>query len=112
MRCPTGSCGATGTTIITTHRKIRKFPELSLTMYPNLKLQLWRSGIRQNRLAKILEIDETVLSKVMNGFRDPSPDLRLRIAQALQSDVEWLFERQESGHNGLPLKAATEGENC
>ncbi len=80
-------------------------------MYPNLKLQLWRSGIRQNRLAKILEIDETVLSKVVNGFREPSVDLRLRIARALESDVEWLFERQENTNGGLPLKAAAEGKN-
>jgi len=85
---------------------------LGLTMYPNLKLQLWRSGIRQNRLAKMLEIDETVLSKVVNGFREPSADLRLRIATALESDVEWLFERQENANGGLPLKAAAEGKNC
>jgi len=81
-------------------------------MYPNLKLQLWRSGIRQNRLAKILAVDETVLSKVVNGFREPSADLRLRIATALESDVEWLFERQEAANRGLPLKTATEGKNC
>ena len=82
------------------------------TMYPNLKLQLWRSGIRQNRLARILEIDETVLSKVVNGFREPSAELRLRIAGALESDVEWLFERQEVAIGGIPLKTATEGNNC
>jgi len=80
-------------------------------MYPNLKLQLWRTGIRQNRLAKMLEVDETVLSKVVNGFREPSAGLRLRIAQALESDVEWLFESQEIASRGLPLKPATEGKN-
>jgi transcriptional regulator with XRE-family HTH domain len=80
-------------------------------MYPNLKLQLWRSGIRQNRLAKMLDIDETVLSKVVNGFREPTADLRLRIATALESDVDWLFQPQESGNGGLPLKPATEGKN-
>src|SRR5690349_15397520 len=36
-------------------------------MYLNLKLQLWKTGIRQNRLARILEIDETALSKIVNG---------------------------------------------
>jgi transcriptional regulator with XRE-family HTH domain len=80
-------------------------------MYPNLKLQLWRSGIRQNRLAKMLDIDETVLSKVVNGFREPTADLRLRIATALESDVDWLFQPQEGGNGGLPLKPATEGKN-
>jgi transcriptional regulator with XRE-family HTH domain len=72
-------------------------------MYPNLKLQLWKSGIRQNRLAQILGVDETVLSKVVNGFREPSPQMRDRIAGLLQSDVDWLFERVEvgpQGHNG------------
>src|SRR5277367_4523735 len=110
MRSPTGSYGATGITIITTRRKIRKFPELSQTMYPNLKLQLWKSGIRQNRLARMLEIDETVLSKVVNGFREPNADLRRRIATALDSDADWLFERQDLRDGGARLKPAT-GEN-
>ena len=61
-------------------------------MYPNLKLQLWKTGLRQNRLAKILGVDETILSKIVNGFREPSPQLRQRIAALLQSDVDWLFE--------------------
>ena len=80
-------------------------------MYPNLKLQLWRSGIRQNRLAKMLDIDETVLSKVVNGFREPNAELRLRIATALESDADWLFEAQDGPNGGLPLKPATEGKN-
>ena len=61
-------------------------------MYPNLKLQMWRSGIRQNRLAKMLEMDETILSKIVNGFREPSERTRARIAEFLQSDEQWLFE--------------------
>ena len=62
-------------------------------MYPNLKLQLWRKGIRQNRLAQTLGMDETLLSKMINGFREPSPELRSRIAATLGTDEEWLFER-------------------
>lgn len=69
-------------------------------MYPNLKLQLWKSGIRQNRLAKMLGVDQTILSKIVNGFREPSPELRSRIAVLLQSDVDWLFERLETGFPG------------
>jgi transcriptional regulator with XRE-family HTH domain len=61
-------------------------------VYPNLKLQLWRSGIRQNRLAQMLGMDETMLSKIINGYRSASPELRGRIAVALQSNEEWLFE--------------------
>lgn len=61
-------------------------------MYPNLKLQIWKSGIRQNRLAQMLGMDETMLSKIVNGFREPSRELRGRIAALLQSQEEWLFE--------------------
>lgn len=69
-------------------------------MYPNLKLQLWRSGIRQNRLAQSLGVDESVLSKIINGFREPSPGLRSQIAELLKSDENWLFETV-----GAPLEA-------
>jgi transcriptional regulator with XRE-family HTH domain len=62
-------------------------------MYPNMKLQLWRSGIRQNWLAKTLGIDETLLSKMINGYREPNPEMRKKIAAALHSDEEWLFQR-------------------
>jgi transcriptional regulator with XRE-family HTH domain len=74
-------------------------------MYPNLKLQLWRTGIRQNRLAQMLGVDESALSKIINGFREPSPELRRRIAALLESDPAWLFERPEirsTPEPGLP----------
>lgn len=65
-------------------------------MYPNLKLQLWRSGIRQNRLARLLNIHETQLSKIVNGLRRPEPAVRARIAAILNSDEEWLFTAEDS----------------
>ena len=65
-------------------------------MYPNLKLQLWRSGIRQNRLAQLVGIHETMLSKIVNGFREPKASIRSRIAALLQSDEEWLFAREQA----------------
>ena len=61
-------------------------------MYPNLKLQLWRAGIRQNELARLLHIDDTVLSKIVNGYREPTTELRRRIAEVLEQDECWLFE--------------------
>lgn len=61
-------------------------------MYPNLKLQMWRSGVRQNRLARTLRIDETTLSRIVNGFRQPCPETKAKIAAALNCDLEWLFE--------------------
>jgi transcriptional regulator with XRE-family HTH domain len=78
-------------------------------MYPNLKLQIWKSGIRQNRLAQMLGMDETMLSKIVNGFREPSQDLRGRIASLLESQEDWLFERtspREAPPSGPAVKAA------
>lgn len=68
-------------------------------MYPNLKLQLWKSGIRQNRLAQMLGMDETILSRIMNGFREPKPQVKSKIAELLHSDEAWLFEPAASGDN-------------
>jgi len=67
-----------------------------LLIYPNLKLQLWKSGLRQNRLAKMLGMDETALSRIVNGFRDPSPEVRSNIATLLGCDAEWLFRAEET----------------
>jgi transcriptional regulator with XRE-family HTH domain len=64
-------------------------------MYLNLKLQLFKTGMRQNRLAVQLGVDESILSKIINGFRQPSQEMRARIAILLQSDEEWLFERAD-----------------
>lgn len=61
-------------------------------MYPNLKLELWRSGIRQNRLAQLLGVDESVLSRIVNGFREPNQQIRSKIADMLQRDEQWLFD--------------------
>jgi transcriptional regulator with XRE-family HTH domain len=60
-------------------------------MFANLKLQIWKAGLRQNRLAQMVGIDETLLSRILNGFRQPGPDLKRRIAAVLQVDEEWLF---------------------
>jgi transcriptional regulator with XRE-family HTH domain len=64
-------------------------------MYGNLKLQLWKCGLRQNQLAQLVDIDDTLLSKIVNGFRRPSPDLRVRIARVLECDEAWLFEESQ-----------------
>ena len=64
-------------------------------MYLNLKLQLLKTGMRQNRLALQLGVDESILSKIINGFRKPSPEMRARIAVLLQTDEDWLFERAD-----------------
>jgi len=78
----------------------------SFIMYPNLKLRLWTTGMRQNRLAKMLEIDETTLSKIVNGFRQPTPEVRGRIAAALSSDEDWLFQSALEISPAAPAMAA------
>jgi transcriptional regulator with XRE-family HTH domain len=62
-------------------------------MFVNLKLSIWQSGLRQNRLAQALNIDETLLSKIINGYREPTPAQRSSIAAFLRKDEAWLFER-------------------
>ena len=64
-------------------------------MYPNLKFAMWRSGMRQNRLAQIVNLDETALSRIVNGFRKPCPEVKAKVAAALNTDQEWLFEEIE-----------------
>lgn len=41
----------------------------------------------------MLGIDEAHLSKIINGFREPSDSLRERIAEILHCDPEWLFHK-------------------
>ena len=62
-------------------------------MFLNLKLCIYETGIRQNRLAQMVGIDEAVLSKIINGFREPTSTQRRCIAECLQKDERWLFER-------------------
>jgi transcriptional regulator with XRE-family HTH domain len=75
-------------------------------MYPNLKLELWRCGIRQNSLARMLAVDESLLSRVLNGYRHPSPNLRARIAELLKRDESWLFEPLEKTQTVRPTEPA------
>jgi transcriptional regulator with XRE-family HTH domain len=64
-------------------------------MYPNLKLQLWKMGMRQNRLAQTLGIDESMLSKIVNGYREPSAEVRQKIATLLKEEESWLFAQSD-----------------
>ncbi len=85
-------------------------------MYPNLKLQIWKTGLRQNRLAQMLDVDETFLSKIVNGFREPTESLKTRIATLLESDVAWLFHAEDgsslkrhddAGNGAMPARKNT-----
>ena len=67
---------------------------------------MWRSGIRQNRLAKMLGVHESVLSKIVNGFRKPTPEMRTQIATALRQDEAWLFDSRDIEAPGAGSAAA------
>jgi transcriptional regulator with XRE-family HTH domain len=62
-------------------------------IYPNLKLRVYTTGMRQNRLAKMVGIDEAYLSRIINGVRVPGKQMQEQIANALGCDAEWLFQQ-------------------
>lgn len=62
-------------------------------IYPNLKLRVYTTGMRQNRLAKLVGIDEAYLSRIINGVRVPGKQMQQQIAEALGCDAEWLFQQ-------------------
>lgn len=66
-------------------------------IYPNLKLRIYTTGMRQNRLAKMLGVDEAYVSRIVNGVRVPGQEIRMQIANVLECDAEWLFEQIKVG---------------
>jgi len=54
-------------------------------MYANIKLEVFRRGIHQNQLARALGMDETLLSKIIRGFREPSEAQRKQLADYMKS---------------------------
>jgi len=64
-------------------------------MYPNVKYQIFKLGLRQNSLAKELGMGDASLSKIINGYREPNPEERRLLASVLQADEVWLFEKHE-----------------
>ncbi len=71
-------------------------------MYPNLKLQLFRSSVRQNFLARAVGIDESILSKIIHGYREPSKGQRQLLANYLGVEESWLFEKFEVASRTRP----------
>lgn len=67
-------------------------------MYPNLKLQIFKLGIRQNQIARELKFCESQLSKIINGYREPSDGERKLLAGYLNVEEGWLFEQ----HDNIP----------
>lgn len=63
------------------------------SIYPNLKLRVYTTGMRQNRLARLVGIDEAYLSRIINGVRAPGKQMQEQIAQVLGCDADWLFQQ-------------------
>ena len=42
-------------------------------------------------------MDETLVSRIVNGYRQPSPEFRKKLSVLLNSDEAWLFEMETSG---------------
>lgn len=79
-------------------------------MYPNLKLEIFKHGIRQNHLARALGIDETILSRIIHGYREPSATLRKMLADYLQAEENWLFEKYNNAGSPVVTSSALHGQ--
>jgi transcriptional regulator with XRE-family HTH domain len=64
-------------------------------MYLNIKLQIFRLGIHQNEIARALGVDESLLSKIIHGYREPSNMHRKQLAGLLKAEESWLFEKYD-----------------
>jgi transcriptional regulator with XRE-family HTH domain len=78
-----------------------------MDLYPNLKLEIFKRGLRQSHLARELGINEANLSKIIHGYREPSTVVKQLLAGFLGVDIEWLFERY-NGNGSSPV--STPGE--
>src|SRR5207249_10220493 len=70
-------------------------PPLISTLFPYTTLfrSLFRSSVRQNFLAREVGIDESILSKIIHGYREPSKEQRQLLANYLAVEETWLFEK-------------------
>jgi hypothetical protein len=56
-------------------------------------------------MAQEIQMDEAVLSRIINGFRKPSSEQRRVIASYLGAEEEWLFAHDEQL---LPIPKASD----
>lgn len=80
-------------------------------MYPNLKLEIFKRGIHQNHLAKVLGINEAILSKIIHGYREPPETLRRLLAGYLEVDENWLFEKYDGSGSASAPREGKNGES-
>lgn len=92
-----------GTTFAPGRVKLSQDGPVERSLYPNLKLTMYRSGIRQNTLAKSIGMNEASLSRIINGTRQPAPEVRVQIATILHENVDWLFQQTHAGDDSEVL---------
>jgi transcriptional regulator with XRE-family HTH domain len=68
-------------------------PVKTRSIYPNLKLKIYSAGLRQNQLAALVGINQTYLSRIINGVCEPGEAMQAQIAKTLGCDRDWLFQR-------------------
>lgn len=56
-----------------------------------LKVALLQTGKRQCELARQTGLSESAVSRIVNAYREPTPDEKRKIAQALGCAVEMLW---------------------
>jgi transcriptional regulator with XRE-family HTH domain len=59
----------------------------------NLKFTIIKSGKNQILIARQAEIQESRLSKIVNGYVEPTVEEKKRIAKVLECTVEFLFDK-------------------
>lgn len=62
--------------------------------YPNLNWALGYTGVAQYRLASVLAISESCLSRRLAGRAEFAPHEKQRIGEYLGFRVEWLFAQE------------------
>lgn len=68
-------------------------------MYNNLRNTLKEKNITVYRLAKMSNISTQDLYTALNGKKPMYPNWKKRIAEALNTDVESLFNEEKKGGN-------------
>jgi DNA-binding XRE family transcriptional regulator len=61
----------------------------------SLKMKILESNKSQIAIARELEVPEQFLSKIVRGWIDPKPELKEKIASALNAQVADLFPGDE-----------------
>jgi transcriptional regulator with XRE-family HTH domain len=77
-------------------------------MLVNFKVALALSGERQVDLALRCGVDPTLLSLVINERREPTAELRSKLAEALKVSERWLFAKRTRGSYAGPLRSRRE----